>query len=445
MIRRVMAICLLGIRAPLRSRLVVGLLVLLAAVLILLPIGIKSDGTAAGDVRMLLTWMLGIAFCILCASTMWSGCATLSTDIEEGRHVLTTVSPVRPFEIWLGRWFGLLITNAVLLSVVVVAIVVQLHIRGLSAEDTAVYRRLSLDPQSVQEEVESIYELALSVGAIPEGAAETDVRRSIAKDFEQAYFSIDPSTSRRWVFSLKQDDGDREVRVLFSFLSSYGAASGCEGFFTVSTSDGRSVAVREISPDDVGDVTLTIPAGALSGEAVAHVVFQNTGDPESGVSVLVSHFESMQMLVRDGGVSRNLAKCSLAMFSLLALLGAIGVSCGALFSFPVAAFAGTAVVLMMFLGSSGMVEEGVGHSHSHGGEDSTPSALSQTMDAFSKRLSAGVSAVIQPFSDTEALDRLGDSIYIEPPKVFRALLLTGCLFPLILGLLGALALRRREL
>lgn len=443
MIRRVMAVCLLGIRAPLRSRLVVGLLVLLAAVLILLPIGIKSDGTAAGDVRMLLTWMLGIAFCILCASTIWSGCATVSTDIEEGRHVLTAVSPVRPFEIWLGRWLGLLIINALLLSVVVVAIVVQLNIRGLSAEDTAVYRRLSLDPQSVQEEVDSIYEQALSIGAIPPGASETDVRRSIAKDFEQAYLSIDPGTNRRWVFSLKPDDGDWEIRVLFSFLSSYGAASGCEGLFTVSTSEGRSVAVREITADDVGDVSITIPAGALSGEAVAHVIFQNTGDRESGVSVLVSHFESMQMLVRDGGVSRNLAKCSLAMFSLLALLGAIGVSFGTLFSFPVAAFAGTAVVLMMFLGSSGMVEEGLGSGHSHG-EASAPSALSQAMDAFSKRLSAGVSAVSQPFSDTEALDRLGDSIYIDPQKVLRTLLLTGGVYPLVLGLLGSLALRRRE-
>lgn len=443
MIRRIAAICLLGIRAPLRSRFVPGLLVLLAAVLILLPIGIKSDGTAAGDVRMLLTWMLGIAFGILCVSTMWSGCATVSMDIEAGRHVLTAVSPVRPIEVWLGHWLGILITNAVLLLIVVVAIVVQLRIRGLSAEDTAVYRRLALDEQSVEAEVDAIYVEANRMGVIPEGASENDVRRSIAKDFKEAYLSVDPGTSRRWVFTLKPEDGDRAIRVNFSFLSSYGLASGCEGVCTVSTADGKVVARHEISGDEAEDVLLAIPKGALSGEAFAYVVFQNTADPESGVSVLVSHFESMHMLVRDGGVLRNLMKCSLAMFSLLALLGAIGVSCGTLFSFPVATFAGSAVVLMMVLGSSGMVEEGAGHGHSHG-EKTTPSAWSQAMDVFSKRLSVGVSAISQPFSDTEALDRLGDSSYIEPRKVLRALVLTGGSYPVLLGLLGALALRRRE-
>ena len=443
MIRRVAVVCLLGIRAPLRSRLVAGLLILLAAVLILLPIGIKSDGTVAGDVRMLLTWMLGIAFGILCVSTMWAGCATISTDIEAGRHVLTAVAPVRPFEVWLGRWLGILITNAVLLSLVVIAIVVQLRIHGLSAEDTSVYRRLALDEQSVTTEVDEIYAQALRMGLIPEGAQEKDVRRSIEKDFKVAYLSVDPGMSRSWVFVLNPDDGDREIRVIFSFLSSYGAASGCEGVFTVSTSDGKPVAVRKIDGSDVGDMNLTIPQGAFSGQTLAHIVFQNTASQETGVSVLVSHFESMQMLVSDGGVLRNLMKCSVAMFSLLALLAAIGVSCGSLFSFPVATFAGSAIVLMMFLGSSGMVEEGAGHRHSHG-EAVTPSAWSQAMDAFSKRLSVGVSAISQPFSDTEALDRLGDSIYIEPQKVSRTLLLTGVFFPLMLGLLGALALRRRE-
>ena len=100
MIRRVAAIALLGIRAPLRSRLVLGLLALLAVILA----GIRGDGTAQGEMRMLLTWTLGVAAGVLGAATLWAGCAAVASDIEAGRHAPTAVSPARPFEIWLGRW-----------------------------------------------------------------------------------------------------------------------------------------------------------------------------------------------------------------------------------------------------------------------------------------------------------------------------------------------------
>ena len=117
MIRRVAAIALLGIRAPLRSRLVLGLLALLAVILA----GIRGDGTAQGEMRMLLTWTLGVAAGVLGAATLWAGCAAVASDIEAGRHAPTAVSPARPFEIWLGRWLGLVVVNGALLLVAVAA------------------------------------------------------------------------------------------------------------------------------------------------------------------------------------------------------------------------------------------------------------------------------------------------------------------------------------
>ena len=58
MIRRVAAHFVLGLRAPWRSRLVAALLVLLAATVLVLPAHLHSDGTPAGELRMLLTWTL---------------------------------------------------------------------------------------------------------------------------------------------------------------------------------------------------------------------------------------------------------------------------------------------------------------------------------------------------------------------------------------------------
>ncbi len=445
MIRRVVALCILGIRAPFRSRLVAGLLVLLAAVVILLPLGIKGDGTPAGDLRMLLTWTLGIAFAILCAATIWSGCATVSSDIETGRHVLTAVSPARPFEIWLGRWLGLVITNAILLMAVIAAVAIQLKIKGLSSEDTAVYRRLELDQKSIDDEVASLYEQALAHDAIPEGATKEQVLKSIREDIATAHLPLDPGFSRRWVFLLKKGDAEKDLRVTFSFLSSYGTTSGCKGACKASREDGDIVAERSITEDDNGRIDFWIPAGSLTGERTVIVDFANTGNPEDGIAVLVRHTESMHVLIHDGGVIRNLFKCSVAMLSLLALLAAVGVACGTMFSFPVATFAGTALVCIAILGSSQMVEDGIESGHSHGDPNQVESVFSKFLGAFSKTISSGIASVNKPFSDVNALDRLGDSVLIESRLVLRSVLFTGVALPLAFGVLAALALKRREL
>ncbi len=445
MIRRVAALCILGIRAPFRSRLVAALLVLLAAVVILLPLGIKGDGTPAGDLRMLLTWTLGIAFGILCAATIWAGCATVSSDIEEGRHVLTAVSPARPFEIWLGRWLGLVITNAILLVVVVVSVAAQLKIKGLSSENTAVFRRLELDRKSIDDEVVSLYDQALALQAVPTGATREQVLQSIREDIATADLPIDPGFRRRWVFGLKKGDAEKEMRVTFSFLSSYGTALGCKGACTVSRQNGDIVAEQRITEDDNGRISFWIPADSLSGDRLVTIDFTNTGDPDDGIAFLVRHFESMQVLIEDGGVVRNLFKCSVAMLSLLALLAAVGVACGTMFSFPVAAFVGTALVCIALLGNSNLIEEGIASGHSHRDPNHVESAFSVFLDNFSTTVSSWVSSIDKPYADVHALDRLGEGILIDSRRVLKSFLLTGIALPMAFGVLAALALKRREL
>lgn len=217
MIRRVAAIALLGIRAPLRSRLVLGLLALLAVILA----GIRGDGTAQGEMRMLLTWTLGVAAGVLGAATLWAGCAAVASDIEAGRHAPTAVSPARPFEIWLGRWLGLVVVNGALLLVAVAAAFAQLKIKGISSEVTSVSRRLELDAATLRTEAERLFAHAQSQGAVPPGASKDDVIASIEKDLLTAHFPVDPGQSRQWVFALRPDDDALAMTVKFKFLSSF--------------------------------------------------------------------------------------------------------------------------------------------------------------------------------------------------------------------------------
>lgn len=439
MIRRVAAIALLGIRAPLRSRLVLGLLGLLAVILA----GIRGDGTEQGEMRMLLTWTLGVAAGVLGAATLWAGCAAVAADIEAGRHAPTAVSPARPFEIWLGRWLGLVVVNGALLLVAVAAAYAQLKIKGISSETTAVMRRLELDATSVPVQADRLFSYAQAQGAVPPGASKEAVIASIEKDLlTSSHFPVDPGQSWQWIFALRPDDAARAMTVTFKFLSSLGASSGCEGECAVLDAVGNVVSIRRIGEDDKGEVVFDVPAGAIDG-SVLRVVFTNTAAAE-GMSVLVRHADSMTVTVPDGGVGRNLFKCWVALLAVLSLLAAIGVACGAMFSFPVAAFSATALVLIAVVGRSDFVEEVVGADHSHGGAV-RETVLDHALDAFSKAMSSVVATTLKPMSDVEALDRLGDGIAISPRAVCKSALYTGLLLPLAFGALAALALKRREL
>jgi hypothetical protein len=439
MIRRVAAIALLGIRAPLRSRLVLGLLALLAVILA----GIRGDGTAQGEMRMLLTWTLGVATGVLGAATLWAGCAAVASDIEAGRHAPTAVSPARLFEIWLGRWLGLVVVNGALLLVAVAAAFAQLKIKGIPSEVTSVSRRLELDAATLRTEAERLFAHAQSQGAVPPGASKQNVIASIEKDLLTAHFPVDPGQSRQWVFALRPGDAARAMTVKFKFLSSFGASSGCEGECAVLDSAGDVVSVRRINEDDKGEVVFDVPAGAVEGPALK-AVFTNTAAAE-GMAVLVQHGDSMTVTVPDGGVVRNMLKCWIALLAVLSLLAAIGVACGAMFSFPVAAFTASALVLIAIVGRSDLVEEGVEAGHSHDGAAREETAFDHALDAFSKSMSSAVATALRPMSEVEALDRLGDGIAISPRAALKSALYTGLLLPLGFGVLAALALRRREL
>ena len=113
--QRILAIAKLTWKAAFRFRLfwVLGGLLLLCV--IGLPLLIKDDGTARGFTQILLTYTLGVITTLLGFCTLWLSCGTLARDIEEAQMQVVAVKPVARWEIWLGKWLGLVALNAALL------------------------------------------------------------------------------------------------------------------------------------------------------------------------------------------------------------------------------------------------------------------------------------------------------------------------------------------
>src|ERR1051326_3852993 len=113
--RRVVAIAWLTWKAAVRFRLFLVVLVLLLAAVVALPLLIKDDGTAQGFTQILMTYTLSAVSALLGLSTLWVSCGTLARDIEECQIQVVAVKPIGRWQIWLGKWLGILSLNAVLL------------------------------------------------------------------------------------------------------------------------------------------------------------------------------------------------------------------------------------------------------------------------------------------------------------------------------------------
>jgi ABC-type transport system involved in multi-copper enzyme maturation permease subunit len=110
------AIAGLTLRAAVRSRFFASLLALVLAAVVALALTLKGDGTCAGRARVVIAYTLGLAGGILGFATLWNACGSISLDVEERQIRLVAVKPVRAWQVWLGKWMGLVGLNAALLT-----------------------------------------------------------------------------------------------------------------------------------------------------------------------------------------------------------------------------------------------------------------------------------------------------------------------------------------
>src|SRR6476620_3460986 len=114
--QRLFAIAALTWKAAFRFRLFWVLAGLLLGSVVVLPLILKDDQTARGFIQLLLTYNLTIITTLLGFSTLWLACGTLARDIEECQMQMVAVKPIARWQIWLGKWLGILAVNAFLLA-----------------------------------------------------------------------------------------------------------------------------------------------------------------------------------------------------------------------------------------------------------------------------------------------------------------------------------------
>ncbi|HVU99839.1 MAG TPA: ABC transporter permease, partial [Verrucomicrobiae bacterium] len=238
--RRLFAIAGLTWKSAFRFRLFLVLAALLILSVICLPVLIKDDGTARGFTQILLTYTLSTITGLLGLSTLWLSCGTLARDIEDCQMQVVAVKPISRWQIWLGKWLGIMALNATLLAVSGGSVYALLLWRShkLPAPEQAILKnevlvaRGSAHEKSYDAEIEQETDRQLQerLSKNPVSVADiAEVRKQIHEQIKAGYQVIPPGYTRTWEINLgaaKDSLRNRPLQLRIKFNSADRSESG---------------------------------------------------------------------------------------------------------------------------------------------------------------------------------------------------------------------------
>ncbi len=452
---RLLAIARLTIRAAIRSRIFVVLLISLALIAIVLPLTVKSDGTAAGYLQVLLNYALGLASLVLSIATIWIGCGTLCRDIEEKQIQLVATKPVARWQIWAGKWMGVVVLDAVLL-VAAGGIVYGLlmwnlrsgkwppeQIAPLRAEILTARRSVSPDVPKVDEYVRRLVEERMRSGQVPEGVTREELERKIRSLVLADIYAVVQGYGVRWTFSgLPPSGGEADrLELRFRFLCSDVPPSGTvQGEWAFGAPDRSDRYVWRGSSAQNSFQSVTFPASMVEDDGTLVVDYFNL-DPYPTTVVFPAE-EALELLVPVGSFAGNYARSMLLLWMRMALLAALALACASFATFPVASF--TAITFFLLSVSSGFLRTVAGQDVIFGAGGHGATAAPGFLDHLFRVVMNAVLFVVANLQKYNPIGDLSTGRLVGWGWVGRGFLMM-LFHGGLLALVGILIFRRREL
>lgn len=365
------AVARLTLKAAFRFKLVLVLLALLLGAVIALPTIIKHDGSALGFTQILITYTLTAVTTLLGFATLWLACGSLAREVEDFSMQLVCTKPVPRWQIWLGKWAGIMALNALLLAVAGAAIYFLLLAKsnGLSAAQQQVLRdEVLVARKSAREavrdfepDVETLFQQRIKQQAVA-ALDRAFVRRQIREQIKVSLQYVRPGQRRRWVLGLGSDAAVRLknqplfLRVKYITPDYSGSESTTDFGWEIGPPEGhlRQRLENSLAPESF--TTFAVAPNHIAADGTVTVDMFNLGEKP----VLLPLEDGLEILYREGGFGLNFARGLAIIFCWLGLLGAVGLFAASKLQFNVAAFVSFAILIVGLSGGTlkQVVEQG---------------------------------------------------------------------------------------
>jgi len=453
--QRILAIVWLTWKAALRFKLFLVIAVLLLAAVIGLPLLIEDDGTARGFTQIILTYTLSAVTGLLGISTLWLSCGTLARDIEECQIQVLATKPIARWQIWLGKWLGIVLLNGVLLALAGGCIFGLLQWRAtklppaeqaklrsevMVARGSATEKKLDAD---IDAETEEVLQNRLKTSPV-EKVDLPEVRKQIRERVKADFQLVPPSYQRVWLIELgfaKNYLHGKPLQLRVKFNSAEKSKSGTfVAMWQVGVPDKTQLWQSEpmsLAPDTFHE--FTIPPDLYDANGMLTITFANPNT----TALLFPLEDGMEVLYPEGGFALNFARGLGIIFFWMALLAAVGLAAASFLSFPVATF--FALSLLVVVLCSGTLAESVDSGSVAAGDEEAGTAGHSFADAFLIPSFKGVLVVVElakSFSPIESLSSGRSITWTELGTAFAQIVLVlGGFFAVV----GIICFNRREL
>ena len=449
-----LAIAWLTWKAALRFRLFLVVAVLLLGAVVGLPLLIKDDGTARGFIQIVLTYTLSAITALLGLSTLWLACGTLARDIEDCTLQVVAIKPVARWQIWLGKWLGIMSLNAALLTLSGASVygLLQWRATRLPADQQKILRdevlvaRGSAKVASLDKEIQAETDRLLRERLQKNPGLKADiaeVRRQILEQIKAEYQIVPPGYVHEWEIDLGSRSGvtnGQPVYLRIKFNAADRSTSGTfEGRWRVGVPRKTPLwhsEVMSLAPDTFHEFQFP---GCVDDKGVLTVAFVNANN----TALLFPLEDGLEVLYPQGGFGLNFMRGVGIIFCWMALLATLGLASASFLSFPVAAFLSLGVLTLAL--SSGTISNAVTEGTLMGYNSETGRSGHSAVDVVAIPIFRGVLEMINLAKNFSPIDALSTGRSVSWADLARAfgqivLLLGGCI-----GLFGIIVFSRREL
>jgi hypothetical protein len=453
--QRIFAIAWLTWKAALRFKLFLVIAALLVLAVVGLPLVIKDDGTAQGFTQIILTYTLSAITALLGLSTLWLACGTLARDIEECQIQVVATKPIARWQIWLGKWLGIVSLNAALLVISGGCVfgLLQWRATKLPPAEQKILRAQVLVARGSAKVPDNTAEINAAAEQILTNRLKSspvdkvdvrEVRRQIREGVKADSQLVPPSYQRTWQIDLgfaKNYLHGKPLQLRVKFNAAQNSAAGT--FVALwqigdpNSPNARRLAPMSLAPDTFHEFEL--PPDLFDANGRLTITFVNP----NATALLFPLDDGLEVLYPEGGFALNFARGLGIIFCWMALLAALGLAAASLLSFPVATFFTLAIMLVVF--SSGTLAETVESGSVAAGNEEKGVGGHSIMDFALIPAFKGVLAVVnlaKNFSPIDALSTGRSITWGELGVAFaQIVLLLGGFF----AVAGIIFFNRREL
>jgi len=421
-----------------------------------LPLVIQDDGTAQGFTQIILTYTLSAITALLGISTLWLACGTLARDIEECHIQVVATKPIARWQIWLGKWLGIVLLNAVLLAISGSCVFGLLQWRATklpAAEQEKLREQVLVARGSAKEKDFSTEIDAATKQILQERLKSTpvttvdlpEVQKQIREQVKASYQVVQPAYSRAWQIDLgfaKNYLKDKPLQLRVKFNAAQKTASGTYlALWQVGVPESAKLWQTETPMSLAADTfhEFAIPPNLFDTNGVLTVLFVNPNE----TALLFPLEDGMEVLYPEGGFALNFARGLAIIFCWMALLAALGLAAASFLSFPVAAFFSLAMLVVIL--SSGTLADAVESGTVVGGNEETGVMGHSGADAVLIPMFKGILAVTRLVENFSPIDALSTGRAITWTELGLAVGQIVLLLGGLVALAGIVLFHRREL